>query len=252
MPGPFSLDERTILLTGASRGLGRAMATAMAVAGGTVILNGRDEAALRAAAAEIGRGAEIEPFDVTDEAAAVAAVRAIEARHGRIDVLVNNAGIQHRQPIVDLATADWRRLVDTHLGAAFVLTREVAKGMIARRRGRIIMTASMMGPRLARPTIAPYVAAKAGLVGLTHALAVELGPHGVTCNAIAPGFFATEMNTALVANAEFTGMIAARTPLGRWGEPHEIGNVAVFLASDAASYVNGHTLFVDGGLTVAL
>jgi gluconate 5-dehydrogenase len=247
----FSLAGRVALLTGASRGLGFAMAEAMAAVGATVILNARDAAALAAAAAKIP-GAETAPFDVTDEAAVKRNIAMIEARHGRLDVLVSNAGIQHRRPLGELATADWQRLLDTHLTAAFVLAREAGRGMAARGKGRIIMTASMMGPRIARPGIAPYLAAKAGLDGLTRALAVELGPRGVTCNAIAPGYFATEMNTALIGDAEFTRMVASRTPLGRWAEPREIGGVAVFLASDAASYVNGHTLVVDGGLTVSL
>jgi gluconate 5-dehydrogenase len=247
----FSLEGRVALLTGASRGLGFAMAQAMAEAGAKVVLNARDATTLDAAAAKIP-GAEASSFDVADEAAVKRAVAAIERRHGAIDVLVSNAGIQHRRPLAELATEDWKRLLDTHLTAAFVLAREVSRGMAARGRGRIIMTASMMGPRLARPTIAPYAAAKAGLTGLTRALAVELGPKGITCNAIAPGYFATEMNTALIENAEFNDFVQKRTPLGRWAQPSEIGGVAVFLASDAASYVNGHTLFVDGGLTVAL
>src|SRR5262249_5015296 len=155
------------------------------------------------------------------------------------------AGVQHRQALAEFATADWRRLLDSHLTAAFVLAREAGRGMASRGKGRIIITASMMGARIARPGVPAYVAAKAGADGLTKALAVELGPKGVTCNALAPGYFATEMNTALVQNPEFTRMVSNRTPLGRWAEPSEIGGAAVFLASDAASYVNGHTLFVD-------
>jgi gluconate 5-dehydrogenase len=249
--GLFSLDGRIALLTGASRGLGLAMAKAMAEAGATVILNARDPASLQQAAAGIAR-AETAPFDVADEAAAKRAVADIVARHGRIDILVNNAGVQHRRPLGEFATEDWKRLLDVHLTAAFVLAREVSAGMTAQGRGRIINMASMMGTRIARPTIAAYVAAKAALDGLTRALAVELGPKGVTCNAIAPGYFATEMNTDLAADAEFSKFVAARTPLGRWARPEEIGGVAVFLASSAASYVNGHTLFVDGGLTASI
>jgi gluconate 5-dehydrogenase len=167
-------------------------------------------------------------------------------------VLVGNAGIQHRKPLPEFATADWLRVIETNLTSQFVLAREAARPMVAQGRGRIIFTASIVGPRVVRPTVPAYAAAKGGLDALTRALAVELGPKGITCNAIAPGFFATEMNSALVADAAFTAWIAGRTPLGRWGEISEIGGAAVFLASDAASYVNGHTLYVDGGMTVAL
>jgi gluconate 5-dehydrogenase len=251
----FSLAGRVALVTGASRGLGRAMAEAMARAGALVVLNGRDAAALQAAAAALtgaGLRAETARFDVTDEAAATAAIRDVVARHGRLDVFVGNAGIQHRRPLLEFATADWLRVIETNLTAQFVLAREAARPMVARGAGRIIFTGSIAGPRVARPTVSAYAAAKGGLDALTRALAVELGPKGITCNAIAPGFFATEMNAPLVADAAFTAWIAGRTPLGRWGELAEIGGAAVFLASDAASYVNGHTLYVDGGMTVAM
>jgi gluconate 5-dehydrogenase len=251
----FSLAGKIILVTGASRGLGRAMAAAMADAGAHVVLNGRDLAALEAASKAIsdsGGSVETAAFDVTDEGAVKAAIAGIVARHGRLDVLVGNAGIQHRRPLLDFATPDWQRVIDTNLTACFVLAREAARPMIERRQGRIILTASMMGPAIARPTVAAYVAAKGGLVALTKALAVELGPHGICCNAIAPGYFATEMNAALLADSDFTQFVGKRTPLGRWGRSEEIGGVAVFLASAAASYVNGHTLFVDGGLTASI
>lgn len=251
----FSLSGRIVLITGASRGLGRAMAEAMAQAGAHVVLNGRDAAALEAAASalnEAGLKAETSRFDVTDEAAAAGAIRDLVDRHGRLDVFVGNAGIQHRRRLLEFATEDWLRVLDTNLTAPFVLAREAARPMLVRGWGRIIFTGSIAGPRVARPTVPAYAAAKGGLDALTRALAVELGPRGITCNAIAPGFFATEMNAPLVADAQFTAWIAGRTPLGRWGELHEIGGAAVFLASDAASYINGHTLVVDGGMTVAM
>jgi len=247
----FSLAGRIALLTGASRGLGFAMAKAMAEAGATVVLNARDEAALARAASTIP-GADTAAFDVGDEAAAKRGLGAVLARHGRVDILVNNAGVQHRSPLGEFPTEQWRRLLDVHLTSAFVLAREVSGGMAERNWGRIINTASMIGPRIVRPTIPAYAAAKAGLDVLTRALAVELGPKGVTANAIAPGYFATELNTALVNDPEFSSFVAKRTPLGRWARPDEIGGVAVFLASEAASYVNGITLYVDGGLTVSL
>jgi gluconate 5-dehydrogenase len=252
---PFSLREKVILVTGGTRGLGKAMAEAMARAGGYVIVNGRTPENLEKVAADLRKaGLEIgtASFDVADENTATAAIGDIVARHGRLDVLVGNAGIQHRQPLLEFRTEDWRRVLDTNLTACFVLAREAARSMVERGGGRIILTASIAGPAIARPTIAAYAASKGGLVALTKALAVELGPKGITCNAIAPGFFATEMNAALLENEAFNSFVGQRTPLGRWGRAEEIGGVAVFLASPAASYINGHTIYVDGGLIAGI
>ena len=251
----FSLAGKVALVTGASRGLGLAIADAMARLGALVVLNGRDAAALdraQAALLDAGCRAEIARFDVTDEPAAAREVAAIAERHERLDVFIGNAGIQHRAPLLEFETADWLRLLQTNLTAQFVLAREAARVMIARRAGRIVFVGSIMGPRIARPTIHAYAAAKGGLDALTRGLATELGPHGITCNAIAPGFFATEMNEALVRDTEFTAFVSRRTPAGRWGDPPEVAAVAAFLASDVASYVNGATIYVDGGLTAAL
>ncbi|MFQ5775723.1 MAG: SDR family oxidoreductase [Kiloniellaceae bacterium] len=250
----FSLDDKVVLITGASRGLGWSMAEAMAEAGAELVLCGRDEALLQDRVETLetrGAKAAASAFDVTDRKAAVEAIHAAVETHGRLDVLVNNAGIQHREPMTELADADWDRVLDTNLSACFVLAREAARHMVSRGHGRIINTVSIMGP-LARPTVSVYVAAKGGLAALTRALAVELGAKGVTCNGIAPGFFATEMNRVLTENPEFDAFVRGRVPLGRWGEPPEVGGAAVFLASDAASYVNGQILFVDGGLSVAV
>jgi len=250
----FSLQGKVALVTGASRGLGRAMADALAQSGALVVANGREAATLQKVAAEItaaGGKAEVAAFDVADEAAQAAALQDIVQRHGRLDIVVANAGIQHRKPITEFETADFQRIIATNLTAVWTLAREAARVMIPARRGRIIITGSISG-YLARPTISAYVASKGAVHALTRQLAVELAPHNITVNSIAPGFFGTEMNTALVENAEFSAWVARSTPLGRWGDPKEIGGPAVFLASDEASYVTGHVLTVDGGMTGAM
>ena len=252
MPDLFSLAGKVALITGASRGLGWAMAQAMAAAGGHVVLNGRDPAVLAERVQTLvqdGLSASSAPFDVTDEAAGVRAIAEIAEAHGRLDVLIANAGIQHRSPLLDFSTEDFQKVVETNLTACFTLAREAAKIMVPQGAGRIIFTASIMG-QVARPLIPAYIASKGGVAGLTLALATELGPHGITCNAIAPGFFATEMTQVLQDDAEFTAWVSSRAPLGRWAQPEEIGGAVVFLASPAGSYVNGHVLTVDGGLTI--
>ena len=246
----FDLHGKVALVTGASRGLGLAMAEALARHGAHVVINGRQADTLDAAAAplrEAGLSIETMPADVGDVEATRAAIDGLAARHGRLDILVCNAGIQHRKPLAEWQMQDWERVIHLNLSSCFAMAQAAARHMVAHGFGRIIMTGSVMSV-LARPTIHAYVAAKSGLWGLTRSLAAELGPQGVNVNCIAPGFFKTEMNEALLRDPEFLAWVEGRTPLKRWAEPAEIGGAAVFLAAPAGSYVNGHLLAVDGGL----
>jgi len=250
----FSLAGKIALVTGASRGLGWAMAQSLAVAGAHVILNARDRAALDRRVEELHAKklkGEAATFDVTDHAAGAACIQGAVERHGRFDILVANAGIQHRKPIGEFEAVDFQRVVDTNLTAVWALAKEAVRVMLPARRGRIIMTGSISA-FLARPTISAYVASKGAVHALARQLAVELAQHDITVNAIAPGFFATEMNSALIENKEFNDWVCKRTPQGRWGQLGEIGPAAVFLASDEASYVNGHVLTVDGAFSAAM
>ena len=254
MPDTFSLSGRVALVTGAYRGLGFAIARGLARAGAAVVLNGRKADALTAAArtlADEGLAVGTSVFDVTDSAAVRASIAAIAAQHHGVDILVNNAGIQRRHPMVDFPESEWNEIIATNLTAPFLVSQAVLPGMIERRRGKIIHIASLMS-ELGRPTVVPYTAAKGGVRQLTRGMAVELAPHNVQVNAIAPGYFATEMNRALLDNAEFDAWVKKRTPAGRWGQPDEIAGLAVFLASSAADYMTGQMLVMDGGMSVAL
>jgi NAD(P)-dependent dehydrogenase (short-subunit alcohol dehydrogenase family) len=249
----FSLKNKIALVTGASRGLGRDMALCLAEAGATVLCAGRSVKDLETTAKAIARKkgkAFVVPIDITDEEATKAQIRAIIRRHKRIDVLVNNAGVVHRENIVDTATADFRKVIETDLIGQFVVAREVGRHMLAREYGRIVNISSVMAV-LGRASVAGYVSAKHGLVGLTKNLAAEFGPH-VTANAIAPGYIRTELNVPLQKNREFTAMLEQRTAAGRWGKPQDLRGALLLLSSDAGAFITGHTLVVDGGLTTIL
>jgi gluconate 5-dehydrogenase len=250
----FNLDGRTALITGSSRGLGRAMAEGLAHAGARVIINGTNEArvndavtALRAA----GHQADAAVFDITDEKAITAAFTAFDKAGTAIDILVNNAGIQLRKPMVELSTEEWRLVLETNLTSAFVVGREAAKRMIPRGHGKVINIGSLTSA-LARATVAPYTVAKGGVKMLTQAMAAEWAASGIQANAIGPGYMLTDMNQALIDNPTFDAWVKARTPAKRWGRPDELIGTAVFLASPASNYVNGQIIYVDGGIMAVL
>lgn len=251
----FSLAGRRALVTGSSRGIGLAIATAFCAAGAEVFVNGRDAAQANAVAkaisAETGRRALPIAFDVGDPDSSAEAVDRLEREHGDVDILVNNAGVQRRGSLFDLEEAALEEVLGVHVVAAFRLSRILARGMCARGYGRIINISSILAAQ-ARPGVAPYCAAKAALSNLTRAMAAEWGAHGVTANAIAPGYTRTEITAALAADPEFDAWLRHRVPLGRWGAPNDLAGAAVFLASPAATFVNGHILVVDGGLSATL
>ncbi len=250
----FDLSGRTALVTGSSRGLGRAMAEGLAAAGAAVVLNGSDPGRLAETAAEMraaGHAVQEARFDVTDEAAIVAAFERLDAQGVEIDILVNNAGIQLRRPMVDLATEDWRRVIETNLTSAFVVGREAARRMIPRGRGKVVNIGSLTS-ELARATVAPYTVAKGGIKMLTRAMAAEWAEHGIQANAIGPGYMITDMNQALIDNPAFDAWVKSRTPARRWGKPGELIGTAIFLASEASDYVNGQIIYVDGGMLAVL
>ena len=250
----FSLAGRRALITGSSQGIGLALAKGLATQGASVVLNGRTADRLAdavAVLAEAGHDAETAIFDVTDAVSVQAGIAGIERDLGPIDILVNNAGMQFRTPLEDFPHDKWRQLFETNVSSVFYVGQAVAKFMIARGRGKIINVASVQS-ELARPGIAPYTATKGAVKNLTRGMCTDWAQHGIQVNAIAPGYFKTPLNQALVDNPDFSAWLEKRTPARRWGNVEELVGAAVFLASDASSFVNGHTLYVDGGITVSL
>ncbi len=250
----FRLDGRIALVTGSSTGIGFALARGLGQAGATLVLNGRDVQRLASAAATLsaeGLPVHTRSFDVCDAGAVDAALASIEAEVGPIDILVNNAGLTRRAAFHELSAADWKLIIDTNLNGLFVVGQAVARRMVPRGRGRIINICSVMS-ELGRPGTAAYTASKGAAKMLTKAMAIDLGPHGINVNGLGPGYFKTELTAALVADDKFSNWLVARTPSRRWGDVEDLAPAAVFLASDASKFVNGHILYVDGGVTASL
>ncbi|MCM2474670.1 SDR family oxidoreductase [Rhizobium sp. CG5] len=250
----FDLTGKTALVTGSSRGLGRAFAEGLAAAGARVILNGIDEARLEETAASMrssGFDVLTAAFDVTDETAVISAFETFDANGIEVGILVNNAGIQFRKPMLELATSDWQRVIDTNLTSAFLVGREAAKRMAERGAGKIINVGSLTS-ELARATVAPYTVAKGGIKMLTKAMTAEWAEKGIQANAIGPGYMITDMNEALLANPEFDAWVKARTPARRWGRPEELAGTVIYFASAASDYVNGQIVYADGGMISVL
>ncbi len=257
MPNPFArfdLSNRVALVTGSSQGLGLAIAKGLGEAGARVILNGRDADKLEKAQREFegqGIAAKIASFDVTERDAVVAAVAAVERDIGPIDILVNNAGIQRRAPLVDYPLETWREILKANLDSVFFVAQAVGAHMVRRQRGKIINICSVQS-ELGRPSIVPYTATKGAVKMMTKGMCAEWGKHNIQVNGIGPGYFKTPLNQALVDDPQFSAWLCARTPAGRWGDVEELMGAAIFLASDASNFVNGHILYVDGGMTAVV
>ena len=251
----FDVSGRIALVTGSSRGIGRALATGLLEAGCTVVLNGRDEDQLDAARGELaavtGGAVHAVAFDVTDPQDVVRGIAAVEDAAGALDILVNNTGAQHRAPFLQFPDEDWYRLLDTNLSSAFLVGREVGRRMAPRGRGKIVNVTSLQS-EVARPGIAPYAATKGALTMLTKGMCADLAPAGIQVNALGPGYIETELTAALVADADFTTWVVGRTPAGRWGRVEDLVGALLFLCSPASDFVNGQTVYVDGGMLAVL
>jgi gluconate 5-dehydrogenase len=251
--GVFDIRGRSALVTGSSRGIGLALAGGLVEAGCSVALHARDAEALERAASTLSGDGRVHhvAFDVTDRAAVDAGVAAVEAELGPLDILVNNAGMQHRAPLLDFPDDAWQRVIETNLTSAFYVGRAVARGMVERGRGKIVNIGSLQS-ELARAGTAPYAASKGGIKMLTRAMCAEWAPEGVQVNAIGPGYFDTELTSALVQDEQFDAWLKQRTPAARWGQPEELIGTLLYLASPASDFVNGQILYVDGGMSAVL
>ncbi|WP_405630705.1 SDR family oxidoreductase [Streptomyces sp. NBC_00016] len=247
----FDISGRTALVTGSSRGIGLALARGLAEAGCTVVLNGRDAGRLERAAASLPGEVHTSVFDVTDGSSVDAGIAGIEDRVGPLDILVNDAGVQLRAPLLEFADSDWHRLLDTNLTSAFLVGRAAARGMTERGHGKIINICSLQS-EVVRPGIAPYAATKGALKMLTKGMCADWGPYGVQVNGLGPGYIETELTEPLVRDEEFSAWVRRRTPAGRWGRTEDLVGGVLFLASPAADFVGGQVLYVDGGMTSVL
>jgi len=246
----FDLTGKNVLITGSSRGIGYALAEGMGKAGSNIILNGTNEDKLTESLNILSKkniSVHGSVFDIRDENVVQRKITEIEQGIGSIDILINNAGVQIRGPLENFDLEDWQRIIDINLTGAFITTKTVVKGMIERKQGKIINICSMQSD-LARPSIAPYTASKGGLKLLTQGMAAEWGKYNIQVNGIAPGYFKTELSRKMYEDKEFDAWLCERTPAGRWGQTSELVGAAIFLASEASSFVNGHVIFVDGGL----
>jgi gluconate 5-dehydrogenase len=252
---PFDLRGRTALVTGSSRGIGQALASGLAAAGCAVVVHGRDAERAEAVAGDLreshGVRALSVAFDVASAEEVADGVARIERELGSLDILVNNAGIQRRAPFAEFPHQWWDDIVATNLTGAFLVSQAVCRGMIARGRGKIVHIGSVQS-RLGRPGITPYAASKGGIVMLTRGMCADLAPHGIQVNAIAPGYFVTELTSELAADADFDAWVRGRTPARRWGEVGDLLGTLRFLASPASDFVNGQVIYVDGGMTAAV
>ncbi|MGI9416669.1 MAG: SDR family oxidoreductase [Geminicoccaceae bacterium] len=246
----FDLANKRALVTGSSQGIGLSLAEGLAMAGASVVLNGRSASKVEAAVATI-EGAAGYAFDITDSDAVADGVAAIERDQGPIDILVNNAGIQRRRPLEEFPLEDWRELMRTNVDGVFIVSQAVARMMIPRGKGKIINIASLQS-EAARYSIAPYTASKGAVKNLTKGMCTDWARHGLQVNAIGPGYFETPLNQALIDDPEFDSWLKKRTPAGRWGKVEELRGACIFLASDASNFVNGQTLYVDGGVLATL
>jgi gluconate 5-dehydrogenase len=250
----FRLDNKLALVTGSSAGIGYALADALASAGAAVVLNGRNKDSVSRSADRLrtlGHSIYEMPFDVTHNEEVERAIESIELNIGPIEILVNNAGMQHRAPLHEFPEAMWHEMMHLNMDSVFYLSKAVALKMIPRSKGKIINICSVQS-ELGRPNIAPYTASKGAVKMLTKGMAIDWGRYGLCVNGLGPGYFKTELTETLVQDEKFTAWLTSRTPSGRWGEVSELGGAIIFLASEASNFVNGHILYVDGGVTATL